>query len=185
MKVELQNPPWSDALPSQTAIEGFSLLDGIWANAAADFYAKVMAERATKGPKAGPKGVQSFLNHLIDLKFTEAGWEGVDGRFRKGKTWIRITFRHQMSCGSDFLDAIRLWSVGGVEECFILAADSKFLAVITPNDAAALTSFEKLLVQQNQLVGVTRSLIFVGRLVPISVPTPKIQALLNAPRSRN
>lgn len=184
MKCEVFGAPWTEVGPSECALAGLAELKGVWKDAASDFYAKVLAARASNGPKAGPKGIQAFLNREIDRKFAEAGWAGEAGRFRKESTWIRVSFRHQMSCGSDFLDAIRLCANEGVTECFIVAADLRFLRVISPNDAAVLTSFEKLEIQQAQLIGVTEAPIFIGRLTPSSRLPGNVSAMIGAPRAR-
>ena len=63
---------------------------------------------------------------------------------RRNRPWLRITFRHQMSLGSDVVDALKVCRKGGMTEAAILAASDQFLDVISPNDARALVSYEKL-----------------------------------------
>ena len=101
-----------------------------------------------------PKGVQPYLNRLLEARFAAAAWEGRDGRFRKEDTWVRVTFRHQMSLGADFLDAMRLAKKEGVGEVAICAATTTFLTLISPNDAKTLVSYEKLISLAAELHGV-------------------------------
>lgn len=49
-----------------------------------------------------------------------------------------------MSIGSDVLHALKVCRKGGATEVLILAASERFLDVMSPNDARALVSFEKL-----------------------------------------
>jgi hypothetical protein len=64
---------------------------------------------------------------------------------------VRVTFRHQMSLGSDIIDAIRAHHRAGMELVAIMAASRAFLNVISPNDAAVLTSYEKLKAEVDSL----------------------------------
>ena len=166
MKVTLENPPWYEAETTTSARAGVELLDGVWREAALEFHAIRELRLQNGGPE--PKGVQKFLNKAIEGRFSEAGWEGSDGRFRRDDTWIRVTFRHQMSLGSDFLDAFWLSKKEGVSQCLILAAPLEFLRIITPNDADALVSFEKVMQKVALLNGIYDVPLILGSLSPYS-----------------
>lgn len=160
-----------------------SILDGVWREAAIEFYA-VRAARLAKGRQA-PKGVQSFINAALDVRFEEAGWEGTGGRYRFEDAWLRVTFRHSMSLGADFLDALRLTRKEGVAQVAIVAASADFLQLITPNDAAALVSFERLMSQAVELDGVFDFDLFVGRLTPVSTLPVEVAVALARERPRD
>jgi hypothetical protein len=121
----------------------------------------------------------------LDAQFEAAGWDTNDGRYRKGEAWVRITFRHQMSLGSDFIDAIRLAKKDGVSHLVIAAASREFLEVISPNDAGALISFEKLVAQTAELNGAIDIPLFLGRLTPISELPPEVEDALLRQRPRD
>src|SRR5438309_8721882 len=121
MKVTLEPAPWTDQEPSRELLDAVDLLgEGTWRDAAVHFH-RVVKEKKKLGVRV-PKGIQPYLNDIIDTKFLKAGWAGRDGNFRKGQTWIRVTFRHQMSLGSDFLEALRLVKKEGVKQAAIFAA---------------------------------------------------------------
>src|SRR5437879_5100453 len=104
MKLEYVPAPWTKAVISPNLKEVRELLArDIWRDAAVAFRDKKKDAQA-KG-NVGPQGIQRFLNDLIDQTMAAADWEGEDGRFRKGDTWVRITFRHQMSLEGDILEA--------------------------------------------------------------------------------
>ena len=115
-----------------------------------------------------PMGIQAFLNEVLDERFRAAGWEGSEARYRLGNTWVRVTFRHQMGLGSDLLDAVRLSSLEGIDQCVILGAPLSFLRIISPKDAGSLTSFEKLSSQVAQLQGAVSPPLLIGSVVPVS-----------------
>lgn len=166
MRAELQWTPWYQGDASGETLDAIELLDGTWSEAASR-YATIKLVRAADG-RNEPKGIQAFLNQVIDEKFSEAGWDGAEGRFRLSNTWVRITFRHQMGLGSDFLDATRLAALEGVEQCVLLGAPLDFLRVISPRDAGALSSFEKIVFQAAQLNGAISPPLLIGALQPVS-----------------
>ena len=145
MRATMENAPWLGATSLQPPGDLNHILLGSWSQAATDFYAARLAKVANKSK--APKGIQPFLNKVLDQRFQEAGWEGMSGRYWKDGTWVRFTFRHQMSLGSDLLDAIKVCCKSGFDQALVLAADLAFLQVISPNDAAALTSYEKLKIE--------------------------------------
>jgi hypothetical protein len=184
MNVRLQTAPWYEGAPSRELTEACDLLgDGVWREAAIDFYAERSA-RVRRGLNA-PKGIQAFLNRTIDRRFEDAGWESLDGRYLKNGTWVRVTFRHQMSLGSDILDAVRLHSKDNLNQVAILAAESSFLRVITPNDASALVSFDKLRVAVAELYGVIVTPLIIGELTPKSDLPSEIFVELRRARLRD
>src|SRR5437660_11907974 len=113
MKVHLEGAPWTSEQPSEVLREAIDILGrDVWREAAIEFYAERRAKEQRR--LRTPKGIQPFLNGVIDRRFEENGWSGTSGRFRKKSTWVRVTFRHQMSIGSDFMDALRLHVKEGV-----------------------------------------------------------------------
>jgi hypothetical protein len=125
------------------------------------------------------------LNRTIGERFEAAGWDSLDGRYLKNSTWVRVTFRHQMSLGSDILDAVRLHVKESLSQVAILAGESGFLRLVTPNDAAALISFEKLRVAVAELNGVVTIPLIIGALSPKSDLPPEIALELGRARSRD
>jgi hypothetical protein len=182
MRAVLENAPWSvkTAMTSPVGLEG--VLMGSWAEAASDFFAARLAKEANRSK--APKGVQPFLNKVLDRRFSEAGWEGSSARYWKEEAWLRITFRHQMSIGSDILDALKVCRKSGIELAMILAADGAFLRTISPNDAGALTSYEKLRIEVRELNGCVDFPLVIGRLQPSSPLPPAVAAVMvrNRPR---
>jgi len=183
MRIEFINAPWFTGKISQEAITASQLLDGIWREATNEYVA-IRESRLQQGLRE-PKGFQAHLNRIIIDRFNEAGWDGEGGRFVKGATWIRITFRHQMSVGSDFLDALRVVRREDVQFAAICAAPLEILRVISPNDAAALTSFEKLNMLAASLDGVFDIPLVLGALVPQSSITSEVFEKLLSSRPRN
>ena len=145
------------------------------------------AERETKlkAGQSAPKGMQRYLNDVITKRFTSNGWTGGAGYFFKEKTWVRITFRHQMSLGADILDAIKVCKKEGMQQAVILAANRKTLDLITPNDAAAIVSFEKLEREIMNLNGALDIPLLFGELSPISSASRDIDAELRKARPRD
>ena len=143
MKTRLLASPWVKSRITEETAEAIELLkDDVWKEASVIFAAE--REAKIKSGKSAPKGMQRYLNEVIAKRFNSNGWNGEAGYFFKENTWIRVTFRHQMSLGSDILDAIKVCKKEGMIQAVILAANRKTLDLISPNDAAAIVSFEKL-----------------------------------------
>jgi hypothetical protein len=99
--------------------------------------------------------------------------------------WIRITFRHQMSLGSDFTDALKVSRRSGFSEVLIAAATGNFLKIISPNDAAALTSHEKVWAEAVDLIGCLDIPLLVGSLEAASSLPVEVAGIVHAPRPRD
>ena len=183
MKVKLVKPNWYTGNPTAETTEALELLVGTWREAA-NHFALNHELKANLG-KSAPLGIQPFLNAVIEERFLDSGWSGEDGRFKKKRTWFRITFRHQMSLGSDFLDAIRLPKSENIEQCVILAASDDFLRVITPRDWRSLCSFSKIAGQMAQLEGHITPPLIIGELSPVSQLSQSASSLIYGPRIRN
>jgi hypothetical protein len=183
MRAILENAPWIAG--NHTVMpEGLGdILLGSWAEAATDFYAVRLAKESNRAK--APKGVQPFINKVLDRRFLEAEWEGASGRYWRDGTWVRITFRHQMSLGSDLLDALKVCRKSGFDQAIILAADLPFLRTISPNDAGALTSYEKLRIELAELNGCIEFPLAIGRLQPKSSLPPRVAALVLRGRPRD
>ena len=165
MNVKLFSAPWNTKELTQEAIDAIAIIaDDIWRDASIEFYA-VRAARLSAG-KSAPKGMQRFLNEVLIRRFSDNNWFGEAGYFFRNRTWIRITFRHQMSLGSDILDAIKVCKKEGMEIAIILAANRETLKIVSPNDAAAMVSFEKLEREVMSLNGAIDIPLFIGELTP-------------------
>jgi hypothetical protein len=182
MKVELKRPSWYSDDPTDEAIEALSLLKGIWSEAATRF-ATIRSVQESKG-KITTFGIQKYLNEIIDERFPENNWEGKNSRYRKGDTWVRITFRHQMSVGAELFDVIKMTGKENIKQSLLLAASNDFLKVISPRDAGSLTSFEKLAQEMGYLAGTTEVPLILGCLTPISPLTGSVHELVYGPRLR-
>lgn len=183
MKIRLVRPSWNQDQPTNETKELSNLLDGVWRESANLFYLESKLCKS-KG-KSGPLGLQPFLNETINQRFIDNSWEGMDGRFSKNRTWIRVTFRHQMSLGSDFFDAIRLAKSENFEQCVLLAADDDFLRVITPRDWRSLCSFSKMSAQLAQLEGFFDTPLMIGELKPNSNLSTDLHTLIYGERLRS
>ena len=169
MRVALQAPPWPVPQPTAELVDALGVLsDRVWSEAAVRFYAERSA-KVRRGMRA-PKGMQGELNRVISERMEAGGWLGNEGRYAKGRTWVRVTFRHQMSLGSDLVDAMKMCRKEGYELAVILAADTSTLRTISPNDAGAIISFEKLRIAVAELNGVTDIPLLIGCLTPQSTP---------------
>ena len=183
MKLEYVRAPWTKAAISPRLEEVRQLLKGdIWRDAAVAFHDR-KKEAQAKG-KVGPQGIQRFLNDLIDETMEGAGWEGRDGRFRKDDTWVRITFRHQMSLEGDILEALRANKKEGAGQTAIIAASTDFLKLITPKDVHALCSFEKFRAKCLDLNGCLDFTLFIGRLDSGEALSSELMAVVRGPRPR-
>ena len=184
MKTRLLAPPWCKPGLTEETIEAITLIeDDVWKEASIRFSA--VRDAKIKTGKSAPKGMQRYLNEVLIERFTSNGWDGEAGYFYKNKTWIRITFRHQMSLGSDFLDALKVCKLEGMEQALILAANRKTLDLISPNDASAIVSFEKLEREVISLNGVIDIPLLIGELTPSSSASNDINRELEKARPRD
>jgi hypothetical protein len=143
MRVRFVAPPWGKPEPTAEMYEAVEILgNGIWSAASVDFYAK--REALVHAGKRAPKGMQQTLNSIIDERFYESGWDGEAGCYVKKETWVRVTFRHQMSLGSDIVDALKVCKKEGIKLAIILASSRETLNLISPNDAPGLDFFSKI-----------------------------------------
>ena len=90
-----------------------------------------------------------------------------------------------MSLGADILDAIKVCKIEGMELAVILAANKSTLTVISPNDASALVSFEKLQNEMLSLNGAIDIPLLVGELTPLTSASKAINAELRKDRPRD
>ena len=185
MKVQLFAPPWGAPEMTAEGREASELLsDNVWSEASTVFYAERDAK--LRLGKRAAKGMQATLNKLLVQKFSSNGWYAEAGYFIKENTWVRVTFRHQMSLGSDIVDAQKVCARSGIKLAMILAADRETLKIISPNDAAALVSFEKLEREILDLDGVLSIPLVYGKLVPHTHASRSIenQLLVDRPRDK-
>ncbi len=184
MKVRLVSPPWGKPELTEEAKEAIDILgEDVWASASVDFYAK--REALVHAGKHAPKGMQQTLNAIIDKKFSDNCWEGDSGYYVKNATWIRVTFRHQMSLGSDIVDALKVCKKEGIELAIIMAANRETLNVVSPNDASALISFEKLHREILSLNGALNIPLLIGEMTPKSAASQVIDDALRKDRPRD
>ena len=184
MRVRLYAAPWSTSTLTDEANEAIKIIGkDVWRDASILFYS--MRDTKVRAGKSAPKGMQRFLNEVLAQRFEEKGWEGDAGYFVKGKTWIRITFRHQMSIGSDFLDALKVCKKEGIELALILAANRNTLQLVSPNDANALVSFEKLMNEVMSLDGAMDIPLIIGELTPLTSASTDINNELLKERPRD
>lgn len=167
MKVSLYSAPWCQPELTPEAREAIEIIgDDVWRDSSIQFYAE--RDSKMRMGKSAPKGMQKFINEVLVKRFDKAEWDGDSGYFFKEKTWVRITFRHQMSLGSDIVDAIKVCKKEGMELAIILAANRSTLNIISPNDAAALVSFEKLQKEVMSLDGALDIPLVIGELTPMT-----------------
>lgn len=83
-----------------------------------------------------------------------------------------------MSLGSDILDALKVCKKEGIEQAVILAANRKTLNIISPNDAAAIVSFEKLEKEILSLYGALDIPLLIGELTPLTSASKDVVAEL-------
>ncbi len=182
MKATITRAPWVEDELTVESMAALELLNGSWKEACARFV--TMSQIKVMAGRNAPKGIQLYLNEVLTERFVEAGWDADDSRFRLNSTWVRVTFRHQMSLGSDLLDAVRLSATGGVTQCLILAASPEFLRVITPSDAMVICSSEKFVSQVARMNGAINSPIFIGELTPSSKLDPSVSEVVMGSRLR-
>ena len=184
MKATLYSVPWTRPQLTEELSEAISIIgDNIWKEASIHYIAE--REIKIKAKKSPPKGMQRQLNEVLVNRFREKGWYSDPGYFFKNRTWIRITFRHQMSLGSDILDALKVCKIEGMELAVILAADRETLNIISPNDAAAIVSFEKL---QNEVLSLNGAMdipLVIGKLSQLTSASDDISNELLKDRPRD
>lgn len=146
--------------------ESLTFFEGLWKRAAEDYAAEFMGKNAV-GART-PKGIQKYLNEVIARSMSENGWRGGEGRFFKDSEWVRVSFRHSMSLGSDLLDALRLFKTEEYERLTIIGASKSFLKLISPSDAGSLCSGEDYRAQIGLNSAIMKIPICVGILNPIS-----------------
>lgn len=172
--------------PSFSTLEGSERLatldyfEGVWADAAVDYAAEFMGKRAVG--KSTPRGMQRHVNAAIHKRFHELGWEGVDGRYHKGDEWLRVSFRHSMSLGSDLLDAARMHFVEGFNKITLIAASESFLATISPADCKALCSADDYRAQVKLNEFALNIPLGIGTLEPVSVLSPDVTEIIRGER---
>ena len=184
MKTRLEAAPWYKGKITQEAAEAVAIIsDDIWKEASILFSAERSA--CINMGITAPKGMQRFLNQVLDNRFVEKGWVGGAGYYVKNKTWVRVTFRHQMSLGSDILDAIKVCKKDGIEMAVILAASRNTLKVISPNDGPAMVSFEKLERELYDMDGAIDIPLVIGELTPYTSASSDVDKILRKSRSRD
>jgi hypothetical protein len=161
MKVEFEST-YQGALESPHLAEVKSILDGAWGSAVDLFSARNhVREQQKRNPKVGK---QSDLNEVLEARFEQNLWHGSDGRFYKDSIWIRFSFRHSMSLGSDFLEAYRVHKLEGFQVVCLMYADENLLQKIWPSGGQALCSYEKSVDYCSQLNTVLNMPLVIGRL---------------------
>jgi hypothetical protein len=162
MKVDFREPSF-EVTPSDEILSIPLSLTGVWETALAQFEASNFV-KTSRGSKPS-LGVQGQLNDAIDSAFQAQGWSGGEGRYAKGDTWVRVSFRHSMSLGSDFLDAQRQILLEGFEQVALIYAHQQLLKKISPNDGGSLCSFERAALLLHDVESISPSLpIWLGRL---------------------
>ena len=164
MKVALDTPPWGSPEPTKELMEAISII-GSGTTAAA----KAQYNQLIRKGESVPKGMQKVINKLLDLKFEKAGWSVNDGRYLKNGTYVRITFRHAMSTGTDILDAMKLCAKDDVVLAALFACSLPALRTIAPSQASSMVSFEKLSAEIRELDGVIDIPLLLGELIPKSL----------------
>lgn len=184
MKARLFSAPWIQNDLTDETKEAIEIIgDNIWRDASIKFAAE--RDFKQREGKNAPKGMQRFLNEILNERFNKSGWFSDSGYFFKEKTWVRITFRHQMSLGSDILDAIKVCKKEGMEQALILAANKATLQLISPNDANALVSFEKLQGEIWSLNGALDIPLIIGELSQLTSASEEIDNELRKNRPRD
>lgn len=164
MKVQFSSAPWSEVPFTSELHEASQIFsDIVWEEASAKYRFECDTKIAA-GLKP-PKDVHASLNSIIDAKFKDDEREGCNGYFRKGRTWVRVTFRHKMSLGSDIYSALKVCKKEGVEVAIIIVADKDALHLISPEDANSMMSFEDLQGEVQGLTGVIDIPLLIGQLV--------------------
>jgi hypothetical protein len=162
MKLDYRQPA-SLVEPNNEILEVMRCLQGAWETAAAAFQASNLSKTA-RGQKPS-SGMQAYLTDAIDEGVQSEGWSGGDGRYSKNQTWIRVSFRHSMSLGSDFLDAQRQLKLEKYEQVALIYAHQALLKRISPKDGGSLCSFERASLLIHDLEAMSPNLpVWLGRL---------------------
>jgi hypothetical protein len=140
MKIDYRPLPRT-VQPTAEILEVADCLKGAWESASAAFEAANLS-RLARGKKPS-SGMQAYLTDAIDFGFKSHGWSGSDGRYSKNDTWVRVSFRHAMSLGSDFLDAQRQIQLEDYAQVALVYAHQALLKRISPKDGGSLCSFER------------------------------------------
>lgn len=111
-----------------------------WQIACQAYFSTLLANRSLS--RKTSKGLQRLLNESINQLMDTAGWQGGNGRWRKESIVVRFSFRHKMSLGSDFFDALRLCSEENLSNYFLVYASTDALKVINPDEVNTLCSSE-------------------------------------------
>ena len=164
MKTALSMPPWGSPEPTKELMEAIGIIgSGTTASAKAQYN-----QLKRKGGSV-PKGMQSSINKVLDTKFENAGWSVKDGRYIKNGTYVRVTFRHAMSMGTDILDVLKACAKDNIHLAVILTCDLESLRKIAPSQASSMVSFEKLSHEVQDLDGVIDIPLMIGELIPKSL----------------
>lgn len=184
MKTNLYAAPWTTPELTEEAKEAVKIIsDDVWKEASIRYAAERDAK--IRAGKSAPKGLQKYINEVLGEKFIAKGWEGGAGYFFKKQTWVRITFRHQMSLGSDFIDAVKVCKKEGMKLAIILAANYDTLKLVSPNDASAIVSYEKLANEVISLYGAIDIPLLIGELTPLTSASSDVNAELRKERPRD
>lgn len=180
MRIEIKRTTFCNDELTIESKEALKLVEGIWSEACGRFVALRAVQRQAGEVKLF--GIQKCINQVLDERFSEAGWVGAESRYRKNSTWVRFTFRHQMSLGSEILDSIKVANKENIEQCFLISAPNEFLQVISPRDAGSLTSYEKIVNELATLKDAIKVPLILGALVPVSALAEQIRQEVYGPR---
>ncbi len=140
MKIDYRQPALGIS-PNAEIIEVQNCLVGVWDMAASAFEASNLS-KVSRNQKPS-SGMQAYLTDAIDQGFQSLGWTGDDGRYSKNQTWVRVSFRHAMSLGSDFFDAQKQIKLEKYDQVALVYAHQLLLKRISPKDGGSLCSFER------------------------------------------
>ena len=80
MKTRLVACPWTTPSVTEEAFEAIELIqDDIWKEASVSFAAEREAKQRIG--KSAPKGMQRYLNEVLEKRFLSKGWLGDSGYF--------------------------------------------------------------------------------------------------------
>ena len=161
MKVEFSTS-YDENSQFKNLLEIKRFIDGAWGSASDLFATRNHVRREQN--RSLKIGKQSDLNEVLEERFEDNGWQGSDGRYFKDSTWIRFSFRHSMSLGSDFLEAFRVHKLEEFQLICLMYADENLLENIWPSGGQALCSFDKALAYWSQLHSVLEMPLEIGRL---------------------